>query len=69
MVRCGMEVGDRDVHSLFLGSFLLVTLATGPQFPHLYSTSVSGTHRGEKGSDPLELELWMVISHLVGSGN
>lgn len=42
MVRCGREVGDRDVHSLFLGSFLPVTLATGPQFPHLYSTSVSG---------------------------
>lgn len=34
-------MGDREVHSLFLG-FLPVTLATGPQFPHLHNTSVSG---------------------------
>ena len=31
---------------------------------------VPGAHRGQKrASDPLELELWMVISNDVGAGN
>lgn len=42
MVRCRRVVGDGEVHSLLSGSFLPVTLATGPQFPHLHNTSVSG---------------------------
>ena len=36
----------------------------------MYCVGVPGAHRGQKrASDPLELELQMVVSHQVGSRN
>lgn len=26
-------------------------------------------HKGQKGPEPSKLELWMVVSHYMGSGN
>lgn len=36
----------------------------------VYTTYVPGAPRGQKrASNPLELELWVVVNHYVGAGN
>ena len=49
--------------------FILCLFYVYECFLHVCTTYVFHAHRGRRALDPLELELWMVVSHHVNAAN